>query len=147
MPDTVIRKGILILKRYTKKFVVEKRDIDFNGHVGNIRYLEWFLDAATAHSEALGLGFETLKKTGSTWVAREHNIVYKSSAFEGDELELTTWLESIRAVQGIRRYELRKSADDSLICEGKTTWVFVGLDTYRPKKIPRELMDKYGSGD
>jgi len=131
------------MKRYKKTFTVQHHDIDFNGHVGNIRYLEWFLGAAVEHSDLLGLGFEALKNIQRTWVAKEHHIAYRNSAFEGDVLELETWLESIRSVQGIRKYELRNTKDNTILCEGSTTWVFVALDTYRPKKIPDDLADKY----
>ncbi len=131
------------MKRYKKRFTVQKEDIDLNGHVGNIRYLEWFLEAATEHSEKLGFGFEVLKALNRTWVAKEHRIAYKLSALEGDELELETWLESIKSAQGVRKYALRNAADGRLICEGGTTWVFVELDTYRPKRIPEELMQVY----
>ncbi len=131
------------MKRYIKRFTVRKEDIDLNGHVGNIRYLEWFLEAATEHSEKLGLGFEALKAMHRTWVAKEHRIAYKQSALEGDELELETWLESVKSAQGVRRYLLRHAADGRPVCEGETTWVFVELDTFRPKRIPETLMQAY----
>lgn len=131
------------MKRYKKRFTVQKEDIDLNGHVGNIRYLEWFLGAATEHSERLGAGFEALKSMQRTWVAKEHRIAYKHSALEGDELELETWLESIKSVQGVRKYTLRNAADGREICEAETSWVFVELDTYRPKRIPETLIQAY----
>ena len=132
-----------IMKRYRKTFTVSPNDIDLNGHVGNIRYLEWFLEAATEHSEKLGLGFDALKAMHRTWVAKEHRIAYKHSALEGDGLLLETWLESVKSVQGVRKYVLQNAADGTLICEGETTWVFVELDTFRPKRIPEELMQAY----
>jgi acyl-CoA thioester hydrolase len=131
------------MKRYKKRFTVQKEDIDQNGHVGNIRYLEWFLEAAAEHSGKLGFGFEALKAMHRTWVAKEHRIAYKHSALEGDELELETWLESVKSVQGVRKYVLRNAADGRLVCEGETTWVFVESDTYRPKRIPEELMHAF----
>ncbi len=131
------------MNNYTKTFTVTNDDIDMNGHVGNIRYLEWFLEAAHEHSEALGLGFEELKEMNRTWVAKEHHIAYKHSALEGDELELETWLENIKSAQGVRRYALRKAADATALCEGWTSWVFVELGTYRPKRIPEALVRSY----
>ena len=84
-----------------------------------------------------------LKAMHRTWVAKEHRIAYKHSALEGDELELDTWLENIRAVQGMRKYELRSTTNRRLICEGHTTWVFVELETFQPKRIPKALVDAY----
>ena len=30
---------------------VQEKDIDFNGHVNNLRYLEWMINLAIKHSE------------------------------------------------------------------------------------------------
>lgn len=131
------------MKHYRKIITVRQKDIDLNGHVGNIRYLEWFLEAATEHSEKLGLGFEALQAMHRTWVAKKHCITYEHSALEGDRLELDTWLEDVRSVQGVRKYLLRNADSGRSVCEAETTWVFVELGTYRPKRIPKELMDAY----
>ncbi len=131
------------IERFTKKIIVQEEDIDVNGHVGNIRYLEWFIDIAVAHSDFLSLGFDVLKKFNRTWVAREHNIAYKQSALLGDELILNTWVQSVKKAQSIRRYELINEQTGKIICEGWTNWVFVEIETYRPQKIPEELILKY----
>lgn len=130
-------------EKFTKKIIVQKEDIDVNGHVGNIRYLEWFIDIAVAHSDFLGLGFDALKKFNRTWVAREHNIAYKQSALLGDELLLNTWVQSVKKAQSIRQYELLNAKTSKVICEGWTNWVFVEMETYRPQKIPEEFISKY----
>ncbi len=130
-------------EKFTKKIIVQKEDIDVNGHVGNIRYLEWFIDIAVAHSDFLGLGFDALKKFNRTWVAREHNIAYKQSALLGDELLLNTWVQSVKKAQSIRQYELLNAKTGKVICEGWTNWVFVEMETYRPQKIPEEFISKY----
>ncbi len=128
---------------YRKTIKVGPDDIDENGHVNNIRYLEWFIEGAVEHSDALGVGFIELQSIGRTWIAKEHHIVYKHSAFEGDELEFTTWIESVKAVQSIRKYELKNCANNKIICEGSTNWVYVDFETLRPQKIPKELIEKY----
>ncbi len=131
------------IEKFVKKIIVQKEDIDVNGHVGNIRYLEWFIDVAVAHSDFLGLGFDVLKKFNRTWVAREHNIAYKQSALLGDELLLNTWVQSVKKAQSIRQYELLNAKTGKIICEGWTNWVFVEIETYRPQKIPEEFISKY----
>ena len=131
------------IEKFTKKIIVQKEDIDVNGHVGNIRYLEWFIDIAVAHSDFLGLGFDALKKFNRTWVAREHNIAYKQSALVGDKLLLNTWVQSVKKAQSIRQYELLNVKTGKIICEGWTNWVFVEIETYRPQKIPEEFISKY----
>lgn len=128
---------------FTKKIIVQKDDIDVNGHVSNVRYLEWFMSSAVEHSDSLGVGVETLGQVNRTWVAKEHHISYKQSAFEGDELILKTWVDSVKTAQSIRKYELYNTKNDKIVCEGWTNWVFVETQTYRPCKIPNELIEKY----
>lgn len=128
---------------YTYTFTVEKEDIDFNGHVNNVTYLSWMIEAATAHSDSVGSGYEKCLELGGTWVAKSHNIEYKKPAFENDELEMKTWIEDIGKILSTRRYEITRLKDGALICEGKTEWVFVDAKKMRPMKIPLELIANY----
>ena len=131
------------MQTYCKKIVVKPSDIDENGHVNNLRYMEWFVNIAVEHSDSLGVGHVALQAINRTWMALEHHISYKLSAFEGDELELCTWIDNVKAVQSVRKYELKNITTTKVICEGWTNWVFVDFTTYRPKKIPKELIEKY----
>jgi len=133
------------LKKYIYTFTVNKDDIDFNGHVHNVTYLSWMIDAATKHSEAVGFGYEQCLELGGTWVAKSHTIEYKKPAFEGDELEMKTWIEEIGKVMSIRRYVLTRPNNDAIICEGKTEWVFVDSKKMRPMKIPLAIVDGFES--
>lgn len=128
---------------FEKKIIVQKDDIDINGHVSNVRYLEWFINSAVEHSDFLGVGVKVLQKNNRTWVAKEHYISYKQSAFEGDELVMKTWVDSVKIAQSIRKYELYNLKTDKIVCEGWTNWVFVEMQTYRPCKITNELIGKY----
>ena len=128
------------MKPYIKPIIVTPQDIDLNGHVGNIRYLEWFMEGATEHSESLGLGFETLKAQNRSWIAKEHHITYKHGALLGDALTLRTWIESIKLAQGVRRYELLSDATGKVICDGYTTWVFVEYPSLRPQRFSPEMI-------
>jgi len=128
---------------YTYTFTVEKEDIDFNGHVNNITYLSWMIEAATAHSLAVDFGYEACLALGGTWVAKSHKIEYKKPAFENDELQIKTWIEDIGKILSTRRYEITRLKDGALICEGKTEWVFVDSKKMRPMKIPSEIKEGF----
>jgi acyl-CoA thioester hydrolase len=121
-------------------FKVTKEDIDFNGHVNNVTYLSWMIEAATQHSKSVGSGYEKCIELGGTWVAKSHTIEYKKPSFENDELLMKTWIEDIGKLMSIRRYELTRQSDNALICEGKTEWVFVDSEKMRPMKIPKEII-------
>ena len=131
------------MKRYSYRFKVKAEDIDFNGHVGNVTYLSWMIEAATRHSESVGFGYEQCLELGGTWVARSHRIEYKKPAFEGDELEMQTWIESIGKLLSVRRYQLLRPSDSAVICEGETEWVFVDRKRMRPMRIPAEIIEGF----
>ena len=126
-------------KPFSYTFTVPASAIDFNGHVNNVTYLQWMMDAAQRHSQSVGMDFERCLSYGGTWVARSHNIVYKKPAFEGEELRMETWIETLGTFTSERRYQLSRVDDDALVCEGNTEWVFVDKNRFRPSRIPPEI--------
>ncbi len=126
---------------YTFTFKVKKSDIDFNGHVNNLKYIEWMIKSAIKHSANEGFDEEYYIKTSTTWVAKSHCIEYKKPAFENDTLTLKTWIENIKHVMAVRKYQILK--EDEIISEGKSEWVFVDFKIMRPKKIPKEISEKF----
>ena len=125
---------------YFYRFTVQKDAIDFNGHVNNVTYLSWMIEAATKHGDSVGSGYEKCLEYGGTWVAKSHNIEYKKPSFENDELQMKTWIEDIGKILSTRRYELTRLSDDAVILEGKTEWVFVDIKNMRPMKIPEGVI-------
>jgi len=132
--------GDTVSRAYSYRFRVRADAIDFNGHVSNVTYLKWMIEAATRHSEAVGFGYTQCLELGGTWVAKSHRIEYRKPAFEGEELEMRTWIESIGKLLSVRRYRLTRPGDASVICEGETEWVFVDRERMRPMKIPEKII-------
>ncbi len=126
---------------FIKEIVVKSEDIDFNGHVNNLKYLEWMINTAMKHSAKNGFDEEFYKKEGSTWFAKSHKIEYKKPAFEGEKLTIKTWIDSIKRVIAVRKYEIYKNND--LIAKGESEWVFVDSKTHRPKRIPQEIIKNF----
>ncbi len=128
---------------YVYTFTVTKDVIDFNGHVNNVTYLSWMIEAATKHSESVGFGYEKCLELGGTWVAKSHNIEYKSATFENDEIQIKTWIEDIGKILSTRCYKLIRMSDGVVICEGKTEWVFVDSKKMRPMRIPSVIVEAF----
>jgi acyl-CoA thioester hydrolase len=117
------------------------RDIDGNGHVNNIVYLQWMQDAAIAHSAAAGCTAATTA-AGCTWVARSHHIDYLRPALAGDRITVCTWVSAApRKSSSIRRYRMVRAADGTVLAEGETLWVFVDAQSGRPRTIPPEVIN------
>ncbi len=129
---------------YSKTITVPKEVIDGNGHVNNVVYVQWMQDIAVEHYASIG----GIKAQGpdATWVIREHKIEYFLPAFEGEEIEVRTWVENIRRVRSLRKYEFVRKSDNKVLVEGETDWVFVDVKTGRPQPVPPEVIETFLSG-
>jgi acyl-CoA thioester hydrolase len=122
---------------YSKTFIIPKSSIDENGHVNNVAYVQWMQDIAVEHYSSIG-GIQA-QGPDVTWVVREHRIEYLLPAFEGDEIEIRTWVENIRRVRSLRKYEFARKSDGKVLVKGETDWVFVDVKTGSPRAIPNEV--------
>jgi acyl-CoA thioester hydrolase len=112
-------------------------DIDGLGHVSNLVYLRWVLEAALAHSTAKGLDETAYKARGQGWVVRRHEIDYLRAAFAGDELVVETRVATVAAASSTRRTRILR--DGELLARAATNWAYVDFRTGRPMRIPEEV--------
>lgn len=119
---------------YSKVITIPAAVIDENGHVNNVAYVQWMQDIAVEHYAFLG-GIEA-QGPDATWVAREHHIEYLFPAFLGEVIEIRTWIENIRRVRSLRKYEFARKADGKLLARAGTDWVFMDIKTGTPKAVP-----------
>jgi acyl-CoA thioester hydrolase len=126
--------------RFTTRLRVRRYEMDALGHVNNAVYLNYLEHVAVEHSEALGLTYEKYRDLGGTWVLRRMELEYLRPAFGGDQLDVTTWLQDMRGVRAIRRYEIRRAGEDDLILTAEALWVWVSLATMRPRPVPAEVI-------
>jgi acyl-CoA thioester hydrolase len=126
---------------YSKTIQIPASAIDENGHVNNVTYVQWMQDIAVEHYAAIG-GIQA-QGPDATWVVREHKIEYLLPAFEGEEIEIRTWVEDIRRVRSLRKYEFVRKADAKVLVKGETDWVFVDAKTGRPLAIPEQVVNTF----
>ena len=122
---------------YSRAFTVPRDAIDENGHVNNVAYVQWMQDIAVEHYASIG-GIEAQGEE-ATWVVREHKIEYLLPAFAGEEIEINTWVENIRRVRSLRKYEFIRKSDGKVLVKGETDWVFVDPGSGRPIPIPEAV--------
>lgn len=114
-------------------------DIDELDHVSNQVYLRWILQAALAHSDALGWGTAEYRRLGAVWVVRRHEIDYARATLLGEEVAVTTWVDSWKRASCVRKTELVRVADEQVVCRAATTWAFVSFAEGRPTKYPEAM--------
>ena len=123
---------------YSKTITIPESAIDENGHVNNVVYVQWMQDIAIEHYESIG-GTNPMQLVGATWVVREHRIEFLLPAFADEQIEIKTWVENIRRVRSLRKYEFIRRADGKVLVKGETDWVFVDVKTGAPRAIPEEV--------
>ncbi|HKI55452.1 MAG TPA: acyl-CoA thioesterase [Anaerolineales bacterium] len=127
-----------ISSAYIKEIKIPKDAIDENGHVNNVAYVQWMQDIAVEHYASIG-GIEA-QGPDATWVVREHKVEYFLPAFEGEEVEIRTWVENIRRVRSLRKYTFIRKSDGKVLVKGETDWVFVDVKTGSPRAVPNEII-------
>ena len=126
----------MIPEVFSKQITVSSSAIDARGHVNNLIYLEWCLEIAEAHWEKKASS-EMIKNYA--WYVLHHSIDYKASVFEGEQLQVETWVQNAEGVKSERHYRITRINDQKMIIEAKTIWCLVNAKTLRPSKITKEI--------
>jgi acyl-CoA thioester hydrolase len=123
---------------YSFEIEVKPGDVDRNGHVNNVVYIQWMQDAAIAHARASGCT-KASQAVGASWVVRTHHIEYLTPLFAGDKVTVLTWPANFQRVRSVRKYKFVRAQDGAVIARAETDWVFVNATTGRPQSIPEEV--------
>ena len=122
---------------------VRPEDIDELGHAGNLVYLRWVLEAALAHSTAVGLDQAAYLARREVWVVRSHEIRYLRPALARERLAVETRVASMSAASSIRRTRILRMSDSAELCVAATEWAFLDLDRGRPRRIPDDIRSRF----
>jgi len=127
---------------YRHTIVVEHADIDELGHANNVVWVRWVNETAIAHSRSVGLDRQLYFSMHVIWVVRRHDIEYLAPALEGETLEAATWVADLRGATSRRRTVIER--DGRLLLRAETTWALIDTDTSKPRRIPTEILERYG---
>jgi acyl-CoA thioester hydrolase len=128
---------------YEHHHTIRNDEVDSLGHANNVCYVGWLQDAAVAHSTAQGWSGSRYREMGCGWVVRSHKIDYLQSAYEGDAIVVRTWVATMNKATSLRRYQIVRAADQTLLATAETLWAFVNYATGRPTRILREIATAY----
>lgn len=124
--------------KFSHSFIVKPEEIDEQGHVNNVRYLQWIQDVAVAHWRSHAP--EEIRKRFGWWV-RRHEIDYKRPAFAGEEMTATTWVGDWKAVTCDRYTEITR--DGELLVKSVTVWVLIDSETTKPARITSDIRERF----
>ncbi len=118
---------------------VEEADIDELGHVSNLSYVRWVLEAAVGHSSALGLSPLDYRRRGQSFVVRRHVVDYLRPAFLGDRLVVETRIVSLRTASSERETVIENADTGVRLAQASNLWAFIDLTAGRPVRIPPDV--------
>lgn len=125
---------------YDFSHTVSPDEIDSQQHVHNLRYLQWTLWAAGAHTRAYGWDSKAALEQGFGWVVRSHDVTYRAAAFAGDEIIVRTWVSQIEKFASRRKYVVCRPADKTVLSRVETRWVYVDLKQHKVLAIPKAVL-------
>lgn len=128
------------MAKYEHSFTVQPDEIDRQGHVNNVRYVQWIQDAAVAHWQATA---PAAHLATMTWIVLRHEVDYLRPAFEHEELIACTWVGEVGTVRCEHFTEIRRG--DQMLVRAKSVWCAVNAETLRPCRIDALLKEIFST--
>ena len=129
---------------------VEWRDVDPFGHLSSAAYLSYTQDAASEAGLAYGVTHASSSQAGLGWALKRSRIEYLRPALPDDELQIQTWLTSLRQASAVRFYSITRISDGEQLARAESRWLTVDLDSGKPRRIPQWMREAFApnvSGD
>lgn len=131
--------------RFTSSFSVRPDDLDLFQHVHSSRYQDYLLAARFDQMDrCYGISMKEFMDKGFGWFVCDFRIQYKAQLGLGDEFQVTTWIQSIKAATVTVLFEIQRIKPTvDLCCRGESKYVLVNLENSRPTRIPDWVKDAY----
>lgn len=126
--------------KHTETFRIRHDECDAYGVLNNAVYLRLAQEAAWRHSASVGFDPEWYLQRQRGWIARDTEIEYLAPVRYGDQLQVTTFVPSMRRALARRAYQFRLAASDELVAEAHTDFVYLDLESQAPATIADEIV-------
>jgi acyl-CoA thioester hydrolase len=129
---------------FAHRIVARDEDIDELGHVNNVNYLRWMLEAAAGHWELYKSEASDEAVGGIAWVVIRHELDYFAPAFVGEAVDVFTWVPSTTPLTCDRFSEVVRVRDGALLARGTSIYCVVDAATGRPRRLGDDLRRAIG---
>jgi len=125
---------------------VQQEHIDGLQHTNNGVYVSWCEEVAWAHSASLGLDLASYQRLNRAMVITNSEFDYLQASRCGDQLQVATWIVSWDAKLTMQRcFQIVRPADKTTVLRARMKFACVALDSGRPRRLPPEFIEGYGS--
>ena len=120
-------------------------DTDAGGIVYYVNYLKLMERARTERLRDLGFAQSVLADDGLLFVVHSAEARYHAPAKLDDELSITADVIELNRASLRFRQQVRRVADEVLLCEGQFVVACVGADSLKPRAMPGVLRAAFAS--
>jgi acyl-CoA thioester hydrolase len=125
---------------FSLDFTPQPSDIDANGHVNNVVYLDWAQIIATAHWQARQPAEDQARWA---WICLRHEVDYRRSLLLGETAKARTWVATAPEGPRFDRFVRIDGPDGAMCAQAKTTWCLIEQASGRPKRVPPEIVARF----
>lgn len=132
-------------------YPVRSYHTDASGRLFIHQLFNFLQDAAHQHADGLGFGHKQLVGQDLFWVLSRLTVEVERLPAQGDEVQLTTWVKSVRG--SISEREFRLTLNSKLLVNASSLWFCLSGETHRPIRLPAEYLalmvpnDSYATSD
>lgn len=129
----------------TKQIEVRYAETDQMGVVYHANYLVWLEMGRTQLIKDLGFDYAGLEEKGYLSPVLDVSIQYKQSVKYGENVTVSTWIDSYSRLKTIYGYEVTKE-DGTVAATAKTVHTLVMKESFRPvalSKVDKEWHEAY----
>lgn len=133
-------------KELSSKVKIRFSDCDPIGHLNNVKYLEYMMNAREDHVEQFyGFTYEEYsKKTGCMWITIQNELAYLKEVRYNTTVLVTS--KTIFISDRISKIELLMKSEDEAITYAVLwmTVIYFNLKTRKSEKQPEEIQTQFG---
>ena len=122
---------------FAAPFEPRASDIDENGHVNNVVYLDWAQQLAIAHWQSRA---PEADQAAFAWVALRHEVDYRRPLLPHETAQARTWVSETTEGPRFDRFVRIDGPDGAMCAQVKTTWVLIEKASGRPKRVPPQML-------
>ena len=130
--------------RYTFDSRVRYSEIDHRGTMTLTAMMNHLQDCSNFQSEALGLGFRTLKEEKRAWILSYWEVEIDRYPGMGESITTGTFASEFKGLFGKRNFFIQDETGE-MVLRANSIWVFMNTENGRPVKPQEADIRPYGS--
>jgi len=124
---------------FSQSIAPRPEDFDENGHVNNVVYVRWLQEMATAH---WGYRASAEARARWTWIVLRHEVDYRRPLLPGEAVTARTWVGEAVGPRYQRMVRI-EGPDGALCAQAVSVWCLIDIQTRRPTRVPRALIEDF----